>query len=36
MPTVLPYVMEYNADSCPEKMVELAKSNTASGFWKFR
>lgn len=24
--TVLPYVMEYNADSCPEKMVELAKS----------
>lgn len=24
--TVLPYVMEYNAVSCPEKMVELAKS----------
>ena len=24
--TVLPYVMEYNADSCPEKMVELAKA----------
>lgn len=23
---VLPYVMEYNAPSCPEKMVELAKS----------
>lgn len=23
---VLPYVMEYNAQSCPEKMVELAKS----------
>ena len=24
--TVLPYVMEYNADSCPEKRVELAKA----------
>lgn len=24
--TVLPYVMAYNADSCPEKMVELAKA----------
>lgn len=24
--TVLPYVMEYNADSCPEKMIELAKA----------
>lgn len=24
--TVLPYVMDYNADSCPEKMVELAKA----------
>lgn len=24
--TVLPYVMEYNAYSCPEKMVELAKA----------
>ena len=24
--TVLPYVMEYNADNCPEKMVELAKA----------
>ncbi len=24
--TVLPYVMEYNADSCPQKMVELAKA----------
>lgn len=24
--TVLPYVMEYNADSCPEKMTELAKT----------
>ena len=24
--TVLPYVMEYNADSCPEKMVELARA----------
>lgn len=24
--TVLPYVMEYNADSCSEKMVELAKA----------
>jgi alcohol dehydrogenase len=24
--TVLPYVMEYNADACPEKMVELAKA----------
>ena len=24
--TVLPYVMEFNADSCPEKMVELAKA----------
>lgn len=24
--TVLPYVMEYNAQSCPEKMVELAKA----------
>lgn len=24
--TVLPYVMEYNADSCPEKMVNLAKA----------
>lgn len=24
--SVLPYVMEYNADSCPEKMVELAKA----------
>lgn len=24
--TVLPYVMEYNADSCPEKMVDLAKT----------
>ena len=24
--TVLPYVMEYNADSCPEKMVDLAKA----------
>ncbi len=24
--TVLPYVMEYNAESCPEKMVELAKA----------
>ena len=24
--TVLPYVMEYNADSCPKKMVELAKA----------
>lgn len=23
---VLPYVMEYNADSCPEKMTELAKA----------
>lgn len=23
---VLPYVMEYNADSCPEKMVELARA----------
>ena len=23
--TVLPYVMEFNAESCPEKMVELAK-----------
>jgi len=23
---VLPYVMEYNAESCPEKMVELAKA----------
>lgn len=23
---VLPYVMEYNADSCPEKMIELAKA----------
>ncbi len=23
--TVLPYVMEYNAEVCPEKMVELAK-----------
>ena len=25
--TVLPYVMEYNADSCPEKMVNLAKAS---------
>ena len=24
--TVLPYVMEYNADSCPQKMVALAKA----------
>lgn len=24
--TVLPYVMEYNAESCPEKMLELAKA----------
>ncbi|MDO4868921.1 MAG: iron-containing alcohol dehydrogenase [Bacillota bacterium] len=24
--TVLPYVMKYNAPSCPEKMVELAKA----------
>lgn len=24
--TVLPYVMEFNADSCPEKMIELAKA----------
>lgn len=24
--TVLPYVMEFNAQSCPEKMVELAKA----------
>lgn len=24
--TVLPYVMEYNAGSCPEKMIELAKA----------
>jgi alcohol dehydrogenase len=24
--TVLPYVMAYNADSCPEKMVDLAKA----------
>lgn len=24
--TVLPYVMEYNAPSCPKKMVELAKA----------
>jgi alcohol dehydrogenase len=24
--TVLPYVMAYNVDSCPEKMVELAKA----------
>lgn len=24
--TVLPYVMEYNADSCPEKMVDLARA----------
>lgn len=24
--TVLPYVMEYNARSCPEKMVDLAKA----------
>lgn len=24
--TVLPYVMEYNADTCPEKMIELAKA----------
>lgn len=24
--TVLPYVMEYNAESCPEEMVELAKA----------
>ena len=24
--TVLPYVMEYNADSCPEMMVNLAKA----------
>lgn len=24
--TVLPYVMEYNAPSCPEKMIELAKA----------
>lgn len=24
--TVLPYVMEYNADSCKEKMVDLAKA----------
>lgn len=24
--TVLPYVMEYNADSCPEKMVNFAKA----------
>ena len=24
--TVLPYVMEYNADSCPEKMVNLEKA----------
>lgn len=24
--TVLPYVMEFNADSCPEKMVELAEA----------
>lgn len=23
---VLPYVMEYNAESCPEKMVELARA----------
>jgi alcohol dehydrogenase len=23
---VLPYVMEYNAESCPEKMVEMAKA----------
>jgi len=23
---VLPYVMEYNAESCPEKMIELAKA----------
>lgn len=24
--TVLPYVMEFNAESCPEKMVEMAKA----------
>ncbi len=24
--TVLPYVIEYNAESCPEKMVDLAKA----------
>lgn len=24
--TVLPYVMEFNADSCPKKMIELAKA----------
>ncbi len=24
--TVLPYVMEYNADSCPQKMIELARA----------
>ena len=24
--TVLPYVMEYNADSCPEKMVRMAET----------
>ncbi len=24
--TVLPYVMEYNADSCPRKMIELARA----------
>jgi alcohol dehydrogenase len=24
--TVLPYVMEFNADSCPEKMVDLARA----------
>lgn len=24
--TVLPYVMEYNAQSCPEKMIQLAKA----------
>lgn len=24
--TVLPYVMEFNAESCPEKMVDLAKA----------
>lgn len=24
--TVLPYVMAYNADSCPEKMVDMAKA----------
>jgi alcohol dehydrogenase len=23
---VLPYVMEFNAESCPEKMVELART----------